>query len=129
MCRIFEMFNVCSTVIYIIVYIFIVLSESSGFFAFTFNSFIFSLRNKEGLEPFMSLVIDPSLAIVRVSGYGPTFGMGLDIYIDNNANSTQGSYTNFGHSYFVPRGVQNQRTILAGTYNFTPDDWEVFYLA
>ena len=123
------MFNVCSTVIYIIVFIFIVLSESNGFFAFTFNSFIFSLRNKEGLGPFKSLVIDPSLAIVRFSGYGPTFGLGFDIYIDNNANSTEGSYTNFGQSYFVPSGAQNQRTILAGTYNFTPDDWEVFYLA
>ena len=131
MCRVFEVFNVYSTVIYIIVSIFIVLSESSGFFTFasTSNSFIFSLRNKEGLRPFKSLVTDPFSAIVRYSDYGPTFGGGYDIRTANNANSNQNSHTNFGFSYFIPSGVQDQLTILAGTRGFSPDDWEVFHLA
>ena len=70
----------------------------------------------------------PSHAIYRYPGYGPTFGAGHDLYIANNANSNQASYTYFGSAYSVPSGVQDQYTILAGTKYFTPDDWEVFYL-
>ena len=69
-----------------------------------------------------------SYAIDRKSSYGPTFGGGHDIHIANNANSNTNSYTNFGYAYSVPSGVQDRRTILAGTYNFTPDEVEVFYL-
>jgi len=94
----------------------------------TSNAFIFSLRNKEGLGPFKSMVKIPSHAIRKYSSYGPTFGGGHDIYIANNANSNTHSYTNFGHSYSVPSGVQDRQTILAGTYKFTPDEVEVFYL-
>ena len=95
----------------------------------TSNAFIFSLRNKEGLGPFKSMVRKPSNAIYRHSGYGPIFGHGWDIFIANNANSNQNSYTYFGHSYSLPSGVHDQSTLLAGTQTFTPDDWEVFYLA
>ncbi|XP_078382248.1 uncharacterized protein LOC144664922 [Oculina patagonica] len=92
------------------------------------NAFLFSLRNKEGLGPFKSMVKKPQNAIYRNSGYGPTFGGGFDINIANNANSNTGSYTYFGNSYSVPSGVQSGNTILAGTYSFTPDEVEVFYL-
>ena len=76
------------------------------------------------------MVANPSYAIVRWSGCGPTFGNGDDIHISNNANSNTGSYTDFGqhNAYSVPSGVQDQYTILAGTRNFTPDEVEVFHL-
>ena len=74
------------------------------------------------------MVTYPSYAIYRTSSYGPTFGVGHDIHIANNANSNTNSYTDFGHSYPVPSGVQDRRTILAGTLKFTPDEVEVFYL-
>ena len=102
--------------------------ESSGGYAFTSNAFIVSLHNKEGMEAFKSLVTSPSHAIYRYSSQGPSFGFGHDLNIANKANSNQNSYTYFGYSYSVPSGVQDQYTILAGTYKFTPDDWEVFYL-
>jgi len=102
--------------------------ESSGRYAFTSNAFIVSLRNKEGMEAFKSLVTIPSRAIYRCSSQGPSFGFGHDLYIANNAHSNQDSYTWFGSAYSVPSGVQDQYTILAGTKYFTPDDWEVFYL-
>ena len=73
------------------------------------------------------MVTKPSRAIYRRSSYGPAFG-GFDIYIANNANSNIKSHTYFGDSYSVPSGVQDRRTILAGTHNFTPDEVEVFYL-
>ena len=100
---------------------------SSGGYSSTSNAFIFSLINKEGLAPFKSMVKIPSRAIYRDSSYGPTFG-GHDIYISNNANSNTNSYTDFGFSYSVPSGVQDRKTILPGTYRFTPDEVEVFYL-
>jgi len=102
--------------------------ESSGGYGVTSNAFIFSLRNKEGLGPFKSMVTSSTNAIYRNSGSGPRFGGGHDIRITNNANSNTYSYTNFGHSYSLPSGVQDKKTILAGTYKFTPDEVEVFYL-
>ena len=74
------------------------------------------------------MVTSPSLAIYKSSSYGPTFGGGHDIKIVNNANSNTNSYTNFGSSYSVPSGAQDKKTILAGTFKFTPDEVEVFYL-
>ena len=74
------------------------------------------------------MVTSPSYAIYKYSSYGPTFGNGLDIYIANNANSNTNSYTYFGYSYSVPSGLQDRKTLLAGTYHFTPDEVEVFYL-
>ena len=101
--------------------------SGSGCYGSTSNAFIFSLRNKEGLAPFKSLVTSPPYAICSSSSYGPAFG-GHDIYIANNANSNTNSYTNFGSHYSVPSGVQDRKIILAGTYKFTPDEVEVFYL-
>ena len=69
------------------------------------------------------MVTRPTHAIYRNSGYGPTFGGGHDIYIKNS-----NSNTGFGHSYSVPSGVQKKNTILAGSYSFSPDEMEVFYL-
>ena len=80
------------------------------------------------MDTVKSKVNQPSSAIYRSSGYGPRFGGGTDILIADNANSNPNSYTYFGTSYSVPSGVQDKKTILAGTYTFTPDDWEVFYL-
>jgi len=71
----------------------------------------------------------PSDAIYRHLNEGPTFGRGYDIRIDNIAKSSSAhSYTNFGFSYSVPSKVQDRKTILAGTYEFSPDEVEVFYL-
>ena len=104
-------------------------SDVRGGWSYSSNSFIFSLINKEGLAPFKSMVNSPQHAIYRESGYGPTFGGGHEIHISNNANSNTKSYTHLGGgSYPVPSGVQNRQTILAGSYNFTPDEVEVFYL-
>jgi len=74
------------------------------------------------------MVKDPSKAIYGRANLGPIFGYGWDICIQDNANSNTESYANFGVSYSVPSGVQDRKTILAGTYKFTPNEVEVFYL-
>ena len=74
----------------------------------------------------MSEVRRPGEAIIRRSGYGPVFG--YYIGIDNNANSKNSSLARLGLYYPAPAAVQDPDTILAGTYRFSPDEVEVFYL-
>ena len=100
--------------------------ESSGWNGFTRKAFIFSISNKEELDPFVSEVRRSDGAIYRWSGSGPVFG--IDIKIVNNANSNSNSFARLVWSYPAPAAVQNPYTILAGTYYFSPDEVEVFYL-
>ena len=100
--------------------------ESSGGFGVTRKAFIFSISNKEELDPFVVEVRRPDGAIDMWSGYGPAFG--YDIYIANNANSNSRSYADLGSYYPAPAAVQDPYTILAGTEDFSPDEVEVFYL-
>ena len=79
----------------------------------------------------MLRVKDGSKAIYGNNGYGPTFGNGHDIYIANNAGSNTNSYANPGYSYVQLLGYRHGQTktknLLAGSYNFQPDEVEVFY--
>ena len=97
-----------------------------GEYGFTRKAFIFSISNKEGLDPFVSEVRKPDGAIYRGSGYGPWFG--FDIYIADYANSNSRSFASLGRFYPAPAAVQDPDTILAGTLYFSPDEVEVFYL-
>ena len=100
--------------------------ESSGGWGFTLKAFIFSISNKEELDPFVSEVRRPDSAIIRESWFGPVFG--YDIYINKDANSNGDSFASLGGAYPAPAAVQNWNTILAGTEYFSPDEVEVFYL-
>ena len=114
--------------LFVTLFLFSCSSESSGGFCHTSKAFIFSLNNKEGLKPFKSDVTTPEEAIHGKSKFGPKFGSG-DIVVADQANSNSNSRSVFGSSYSVPSGVTDRKRILAGSNYFTPDDWEVFYLA
>ena len=98
------------------------------------GSFIYSLRNNDGLAPFKSTLKDESdqRAIARASVRGPIFGAGHDLIIASDAGSNTGSHTNFGHTYNLPHGYTYQQTnthsLLGGSYFFTPSEVEVLYL-
>ena len=99
------------------------------------ESFIFSLRNKDGLAPFKAPLIDKydEAAIVADVGKGPTFGFFSDLGIADNANATIfPSKTNFGRSYKAPNGYGYLKpetiSLLAGSQYFTPSEIEVYYL-
>jgi hypothetical protein len=66
-------------------------------------------------------VTKPSDAIYGGSNYGPTFGGGFDIYVRDNSNSLDGSYTYFSDSYTLPAGytyqASNTKSFLAGCFN------------
>ena len=67
--------------------------------------------------------------------YCQAFGGGYDLYIAPNAHQSASSYTNFGKSYELPQGytfssaeASEARSLLAGSYFFSPNEVEVFYL-
>jgi len=106
------------------------LEASCACYSSTSNSFIYSLKDKEGLAPFKSRIVDPPHAIYSRIDRGPSFGLGHDLHISNNANSELTSYTHWKNSryYSLPSGIVESDSNLAGTYKFTPDDYEVFYV-
>ena len=96
------------------------------------SSFLFSLRNKDNLAPFIANIkqdLEPK-AIYCTSGYGPRFGGGCDLCIRNNPNVNQSSFSNFGHTYQLPPdyvyGSEQARNLLAGLYRFKITEIEVF---
>ena len=97
------------------------------------KAFLFSIKNKDNIQPFKSLVYQDQdqNAIYSSNSYGPTFGGGHDLHISDSANSNTNSYTNFGNTYQPPSGYNygdaNTRALLAGNYHFRPSDVEVFY--
>ena len=100
------------------------------------RSFIFSLLNKDGLPPFKSFYHQTKTPIVNDSEHGAIFGSGYtdrgrDISISNNANSNRNSFSDFGHAYSLPEGYvagsNKARRLLAGSFNFTPTEVEVFH--
>ena len=68
----------------------------------------------------------PDRGIGWWSWLGPAFGW--DIVIASNSNSNSNSAARLGYAYPAPAAVQDQYTILAGTFRFSPDEVEVFYL-
>ena len=98
------------------------------------GSFVYSLRNNDGLSPFKSTLKDENDQdeIHRHSGHGPTFGRGHDLYIASDAGSNTKSYTNFGRTYNLPHGYiygeTNTKSLLGGSCYFTPSEVEVLYL-
>ena len=110
----------------------------SGGYAVTPNAFIFSLRNKEGVPPFKSVILVPSVAILSSEkDAGPQFGGWSDLTLlsswEKNRNG-KSSYSKLGDysGYRVPSNVQNaigsMYMYLAGTFRFEPDEVEAFYL-
>ena len=95
-------------------------------------SFLFSLKNKDNLPAFKAPIYQNyQYAIYSNPGWGPVFGAGRDLFISNNCHVNQQSYTNFGYTYQPPTGydygTQQTESLLAGSYNFTPTEIEVFF--
>ena len=95
------------------------------------NSFVFSLKNNDNLEPFKASMYD-RLPIYNYSGIGANFGYGHDFFISDNAYSISNSCANLGYTYQLSAGytpnAANTQARLAGSHYFTPSEVEVFYL-
>lgn len=92
------------------------------------RTFIFSLTNTRGSSPTKFPQKDASHSIYSYASRGPTFGGGHDINIADSSNSNTSSYSNFPHT-FDAQNISDPNTYLAGSYNFTVSDIEVFTVA
>lgn len=103
------------------------------------KAFIFTLYNKDGYKPLKQplLAWKENNAMYNCISYGPTFGDGNDIYIADQAVSKKESYTGCGNTYHAPPGYSVAEQVIsgrhcdyiAGSFQFTPNDVEVFYEA
>ncbi|KAL9962272.1 hypothetical protein ACROYT_G031358 [Oculina patagonica] len=101
------------------------------------KAFIFTLYNKNGYKPLKQPLLpgNEDAAMYNCNDYGPTFGNGNDIYIADQAASKKESYTSCGHTYQAPSGYSVAEQVaagrhcdyIAGSFQFTPNDVEVFY--
>ena len=63
---------------------------------------------------------------------GPTFGKAqyLDLHIADHCNTNTNSYSNLGGTYELPAGytydTDEAQSLLAGSFKFKCDDYEVF---
>ena len=102
--------------------------ESSNQWKCDPSSFIFSLTNKEN-RPVKMMTTDVDKSIYCSQRYGPTFGGGFDIFIDNNANVSMKSFSNLGWTYEHPEyacKTNEAQSFLAGSYKFQLDEVEVY---
>jgi len=93
------------------------------------KAFVFSLRNNEGLKPFKVKPTDQRYATVSYTNSGPMFGPSIQIEHHSLGQGEGVSSAYLGSGYYGPSGMKDGYTILAGSHKFTPDEWEVFYLA
>ena len=102
--------------------------ESSNQWKSDPNTFIFSLTNKEN-KPCKMKTTDVDKSIYCSQRYGPTFGGGFDIFIENNANVSTQSFSNLGWTYEHPLyscKTNEAQSFLAGSYKFQLDEVEVY---
>ncbi len=101
-------------------------------FTYSNSSFLFSLRNKDNLAPFIANIKQgkENKALRTASGYGPWFGSN-DILVFGNSNCSNNSFSNFGQSYQLPPGyvqdTDEAKSLLAGVNKFSTSEIEVFY--
>jgi hypothetical protein len=89
------------------------------------KSFLFTLKNSGNIEPRTFKLSTGSNAIYSHSSYGPCFGSSVEIYVANNCNANNSSYTNLGNAYVNDTGITG-KAVFTGEYNFTVKEIEVF---
>ena len=85
------------------------------------NSFLFTLTNIYGINPtkFQLKNNNDSCAIVDYSNYGATFGAGSDLYVSNDFNNNNDSYSYFPCSY--EDSIGKGKSIFTGNTNNNND--------
>jgi hypothetical protein len=91
------------------------------------RAFLFSIVNPAGLAP-MKLPLTGEInkfAVYCHLSYGPLFGGGCDLCINDNCNTVKDSSSWLGDSYTLPPG-QDKKTFLTGSDFFLVAEIEVF---
>ena len=101
-------------------------------FRYSNVSFLFSLKNKDNVPPFKAPFYRPNRYLFPTySSVKPCFRFGDDLFISDNSHDNQQSYSDFGDKYQPPAGyvwgTEQAKSLLAGSFKFTPTQIEVFY--
>ena len=90
----------------------------SGTYAQDLTAFIYSITQKYKCSEQKN-----SSSICCNGGYGPIFGNGHNLYIYDNSNANNSSYSNVSsYTYISPTGA----SYLTGSHNFTVKEIEVY---
>ena len=104
--------------------------DSTDQYKLDYNAFIFSLVNASHLPIKMKFNgTNKNSSIYCGANYGPTFGGGYDIFISNDANKNEESYSKLDYSYKHPSymyGSNEAKTFLAGSFHFKLSEIEVY---
>ena len=92
---------------------------------------MFSLNNSDNQPYKMKINRYRHTATYHHNSVGPNFGGGHDLYIADNCDKNTNSFSNLGHTYKLPAGytygTTQAKTLLAGSYHFKVDEYEVFF--
>jgi len=100
--------------------------NSSNVYLASDRAFLFALHCYAGLPPTKMPIERTCYAAYAGASYGPTFGGGHDIYINDNAHKSRNATINVGHSYRLLPG--QSQTMLTGGQTFVPVEVEVFQI-
>ena len=93
------------------------------------NAFLFSLRQLGNTNKQRLNITSPNYAILINYSYGPSFGAGYDLYVSDNSNQNENSYSNLGGSYKLPNKINRgtlAQSYLAGSYHWKTTEIEVY---
>jgi len=105
--------------------------SSGGNYDYDNKSFLFLFKNSAGRckTQLTNTGTYGNYSIYQDATYGPCYGGGFDLYICDNCNTQNSSYSNLGYSFTGPGvtyGQTSANNFLAGNYNFTVTEIEVF---
>ncbi|KAG0287259.1 hypothetical protein BGZ98_004734 [Dissophora globulifera] len=101
-------------------------SHPSGVYSTSRTNFLFTLKSRE--QParengIFSIKGDGNAAAYNKADFGPTFGVGHDLFLASNCNLNSNSSSTMPSSY---NGQGASTAVLAGSFNFRVQEYEVF---
>lgn len=95
--------------------------DQSGTYKTAAGCFLFTLTNSHNIPP-TRFMPKATQHMFCNAGYGPTFG-GHDLYVQSNANASNGSFTSLGQTYTDSTGLG--QSLFTGAYAFMAAEIEV----
>jgi hypothetical protein len=87
------------------------------------TSFLFTLKNPHNI-PARRFAL-ANYAVLCYSAYGPRFGYPGDVYVSDDCNTNNDSFTSLGRSYTNDTGLDDT-IVFTGSRNFQVQEIEVF---
>jgi hypothetical protein len=101
--------------------------SSSGYYVsdMSMESFIFTIKNPHNLPAQIFKQKEGVKAAYHYASYGPTFGGGHDLGVNDQCRNSDSCWSNFGTTYTNETGIAGKE-VLTGANKFTVAEIEVF---